>query len=587
MTSKRLTLPIDAQCHVDEVVRVCSCCHDPEFAHTPRLVTLGDQFREPELIASIRVDGANRGLAGREMVRVTREQPIKVALRRLAHHALRAHLSNHSSQVFAEREGHLEIPIGVTKEHQIRDADFFRGRRLFGLADTGDLRSTDGWVETAGVAVGYEAVGDLDAPVGPGCDRGGRSEVDIVWMRRHNERPLHLIIWHRHTRQTRGVPFNFSDLDVSQLQRRTGVKWSKYGPDVLPAWVADMDFPLAPVIVEALTSAVVDGDVGYPGDGSDIGIRFAERAERRWGWSVDPSRVRLMPDVVKSIELILKLFTRPGDGILVNTPIYPPFLKRTRVAERVVVENPLATDGGLDLDHLATVLAEQRPRVILLCNPHNPTGRVLRRSELIALAELAVAHDVLVVSDEIHAELIYPDSPAHTPIASLGSEIASRTLTLTSTSKPFNLAGLRCALIVAGSDELDAPIAHHQDVEKDPFGSLGLTATRAAWTPEGDAWLAGLIQVLDQNRRRIGAWAREAGVGYRSPEATYLAWLDLRGYPGLGDNPSNWLLDNAKVGLSQGPDFGELGHGFSRLNFATSPAILDQILSRISEALPS
>ena len=376
------------------------------------------------------------------------------------------------------------------------------------------------------------------------------------------------------------------DIDLGQLHQRFGGKWAKYGPDVLPAWVADMDFPLAPVIRDRLVSAITTGDVGYPPadlSGLSDAVRNA-RAAQRWGWTVDPERIRYMPDVVKSIEVLFDVFTSPGDGVVVNTPIYPPFLTRTKLADRVVVENPLAADGGLDVDHFADTVTRLRPKVWLLCNPHNPTGRVLRADELQACASIAVDHDMLIISDEIHAELIYPDSPRHTPIATLGDDIAARTISLTSTSKPFNLAGLRSALIVFHNDALDTSFAEHQARAKDPVGSLGLLASMAAWTPEGDAWLTELVEVLDANRRTIADWAATHGVGHRSPEATYLAWLDFRPV-GLGDDPSKWLLEHAKVALSIGGDFGELGLGHSRLNFATSPSILSQILDRLGSAL--
>jgi cysteine-S-conjugate beta-lyase len=221
----------------------------------------------------------------------------------------------------------------------------------------------------------------------------------------------------------------------------------------------------------------------------------------------------------------------------------------------------------------------------LLCSPHNPTGHVPRRAELAGLAALAAEHDVVVVSDEIHADLVYPGAE-HLPLAMLDGD-GSHTVTLTSASKAFNVAGLRCALAISGSAALADRLhgsASTGETLRDPLGALGIVASLAAWSPAGDAWLAACVHVLERNRDALASWAAGLGIGHRPPEATYLAWLDFAPL-GLGPNPSKWLLDNAHVALSPGLDYGEPGSGFARLNFATSPAILDKILGRISAAI--
>ncbi len=376
--------------------------------------------------------------------------------------------------------------------------------------------------------------------------------------------------------------FTDFDLDLDVVRRRRGVKWTKYGPDVIPAWVADMDFTLAPCIAAALHEAIDLGDIGYPPDTGSVVAAFCHRACAQWSWTVDPSLVFVMPDVVKSIEFIINAHTEPGDAIVVNTPIYPPFLKTPKGLNRRTVDNPLAADGSLDLDHLQHVVDSEHPKVLLLCNPHNPTGRVLRRDELHQACR--IAKDCIIISDEIHGELVYLDSPAHTPTATLDADIAERTFTLTSASKPFNLAGLRVALIVSGTPDLHASIERQAAANKAPIGTLGLYATQAAWTPEGDAWLAACLEILNSNRHALADWSLEHGVGFRLPEATYLGWLDMRSL-GLDDEPHDWFLRHAGVGLSVGTDFGLLGAGHTRLNFATSPGILASVLDRMANSL--
>jgi cysteine-S-conjugate beta-lyase len=344
-----------------------------------------------------------------------------------------------------------------------------------------------------------------------------------------------------------------------------------------------MDYPLAPCIEDSLLDAVRRGDVGYPPMTTDIPNVFAARAKQRWNWTIEPERVHLMPDVVEAIELLIELFSSPGEGVLITTPVYPPFLNVTGGLQRRIVESTLAPDGTLDEENLRAAFRKERPRIVLLCSPHNPCGHVFRRHELELITSLALEHHALIISDEIHAELVFPGF-THLPTASLSKEVADATITVTSASKPFNIAGLRCAQVISGSAELHMRVTEHLSVAKDAVGSLGIVATLAAWTPEGDEWLAACVTQIEANMRRVAAWAAVHNIGFHMPEATYLAWLDFRSVD-LGPQPQPWLLHHAHVALNPGSDFGRPGHGHARLNVATSPAILDQILGRISDAL--
>ena len=377
----------------------------------------------------------------------------------------------------------------------------------------------------------------------------------------------------------------FRHLDLDALRRRRGVKWSAHPPDVLPAWVADMDFPVAPAIRDALMAALDRDDLGYPPDygASGVAEAFATWATR-WGWTFDPALTHLMPDVVKAIEDAIEAFTRPGDAIVVNTAVYPPFLKSVARSGRVLAASALTAEHGIDLDDMARLFATQRPTMVLLCNPHNPHGRVLRREELAGIAQLAIAHDAVIVSDEIHADLSY-DGYVHVPIATLGPEVAERTITLTSASKAFNVAGLRCALAITGTAEHHRLLAQASEVARDAVGTLGIEAALAAWSPAGEAWLDACRRILAANRDTIARWATDQpGIVHRPPEATYLAWLDCRALA-LEVDPAAWFLQHARVALSSGSNFGPPGQGFARLNFATSPAILEQILTRLTDAI--
>jgi cystathionine beta-lyase len=390
----------------------------------------------------------------------------------------------------------------------------------------------------------------------------------------------------------RAAPFapapDLDRLDLAALRRRRGEKWQLYGPDVLPAWVAEMDYPLAAPVREAVEAALAADDLGYPlpPRRGELPAAFAERMGTRFGWWPDPDRVEVLADVVQGLYVAIDRFSAPRDGVVVQTPVYPPFLTAVRELGRRQLESPLVAGPAryeIDVDHLRGTV-DAGARLLLLCNPQNPTGRVFERGELEAIAELAIARDLVVVADEIHADLVY-DGHRHVPFASLAPEVEARTLTLSSASKAFNIPGLRCAVAHFGSAALQRRFLSLPRALRGGLGALGQRATLAAWRA-GQPWLDAVLAHLGRNRARVAAFVAEhlPGVQHFAPEATFLAWLDCRAL-GLEPSPQAFLLEHARVALSDGAAFGAPGRGFARLNFATSGPLLEEILARVAAAL--
>ncbi|CAN5840934.1 MAG: MalY/PatB family protein [Ilumatobacteraceae bacterium] len=370
-------------------------------------------------------------------------------------------------------------------------------------------------------------------------------------------------------------------LTVDDVRRRAGTKWASVDGR-LAAWVADMDFPVASPIVERLV-ALANGDLGYP-DWPSIGRSrlpdaFAERMSTRFGWRPDTPRLHELADVMQGVAAVIHHLTRPGDGIVLHLPAYHPFLSLLERTGRRRVDVPaeLVNDGWrFDHDALDARLSDEPARVLLLCHPHNPTGHVFDRRELEHLAEIADRHDLVVVSDEIHAELVYPPHE-HIPFAALGAEVEARTVTVTSSSKAFNLAGMRWAILHAGCVALDDALRALPSHYLGAPNVMAVAATEAAWS-DGDAWQAAVAARLDTNRHLLAELlgVHLPGVRYCVPDATYLAWLDCRAL-GLGDDPATTFRERG-VELSPGPRFGPQGAGFARLNFATAPSVLEQVV---------
>jgi cysteine-S-conjugate beta-lyase len=373
------------------------------------------------------------------------------------------------------------------------------------------------------------------------------------------------------------------ELTAGELRARRGLKWRKYPPDVLPAFVADMDFKVAPAVQSAIQSLADHEDYvyGMTGDLEAFYAAFARRMSRRHGWSPDPALTIATSDVVQGIVATLVAYSDPGDGVVVQTPAYPPFLRVVDGTDRRLVENPLILSGRfvLDLDGLRE--AASRARILLLCSPHNPTGRVFDSDELRQIAAVAEEQDLTIVSDEIHADIVY-DGARHIPMETIAPQ---RTVTLTSATKSFNIPGARAALVHFGSPALKERFnrAFPEHLLGRP-SRFGVDATIAAWS-DSEPWFDRVMQHLARNRALVAQWASSRkGVGHVSPEATFLAWLDCREL-GLPGSPFDFFLESAKVALGDGRDFGGPGVGHVRLNFGTSKEILSEILARMSHAL--
>ncbi len=372
-------------------------------------------------------------------------------------------------------------------------------------------------------------------------------------------------------------------ISLDELRERRSAKWRMYEPDVLPAFVAEMDFPLAAPVSAALREAVDRGDTGYSfPDASGFAEAFAAFAERRFGWAVDPECVKAPPDVVAGLIELLRVMTEPGDRVVINPPVYHPFFEVPGVAGREVAEVPLRGDGSLDTDGIAGAFADGA-KALILCHPHNPTGRVLSREELETVASAAAEHGAWVLSDEIHAPMTLPGAE-HIPFTSVSGEAAEHGIVLTSASKSFNLAGLSCAVAVAASPRA------REVFERLPFlathpGQFGLIASVAAFT-DGDEWLDDVRAVLDHNRSLLTGLLAEhlPGARYEPPGAGYLAWIDCREL-GLGDDPSEAFLERGRVALNPGPQFGAEGNGFVRLNLGTSPGLVEEAVRRMARAV--
>lgn len=373
-------------------------------------------------------------------------------------------------------------------------------------------------------------------------------------------------------------------LPLAELRERSSEKWREYPADVLPLFVAETDFPLAPAISTALSRAVEIGDTGYIASRTPLAESFASFASRRYGWEPDPARMRSTADVSMGIVEILRRVTQPGERIVVTPPVYPPFYDLVAEAGAEVERVPLRNTGTgweLDLDGIRTAF-DDGATAILLCNPHNPTGTVHDRDSLAALAELADEFGVAVVSDEIHAPLAQPGT-GFTPFLAVNDAAQRVGYAVVSASKAFNLAGLKCALMVTADDETSAVVRGLPVEVEWRTGQFGLLAAVAAFSEESDAWLDGLLRTLDENRVLLEDLlaARLPGARYRLPDAGYLAWIDLSAL-GWGDNPARRILKDAKVALHFGPAFGAEGAGHVRLNFGTSPEILTEAIERIA-----
>lgn len=381
------------------------------------------------------------------------------------------------------------------------------------------------------------------------------------------------------------------EIPLETLRSRRCTKWNKYGRAVLPAWVADMDFRVPEPVQRAIQRLVDESDFGYPTREADdsLAAAFVDRMRERFGWEIDRDLVQVTTECVQCMYATALVFSAPGEGILLQTPIYPPFLTAIEKTGRRRVEHRLVDDGTryvLDIENLRNVV-DDTTRILFLCNPQNPTGRVYTREELTALGNLAVERDMVILSDEIHADLVYPGN-THIPIASLSPEIGARTITITSATKAFNIAGLRAAVMHYGSAALRDKV--HAQIPEYLMGQVGITgtdATIAAWR-ECQPWLDDVMRLLERNRDFVHRFITEQipAIHHYKPEATYLYWLDCRDLDLPAETPQQFFLDRARVGLNDGGTFGAVGKTCVRLNFATCEDVLQQVLERMAEAVP-
>lgn len=373
---------------------------------------------------------------------------------------------------------------------------------------------------------------------------------------------------------------------LDQLRTRTSAKWRSFPADVLPLPVAEMDFEIAQPIKQQLINLVNNSDTGYGGIIPELGQAFADYSKTHWAWEVDPEQFRLATDVgVAGIE-VLRVLTKPTDSVVINTPVYHNFRNWVNEAQRDIVDVPLVYQGNgiwdLDLEGLEQAFAAGA-KAYLLCNPHNPVGTVFCQEHLENVASLAKKYGVVVISDEIHAPLNYTSTP-FLPYLKVNDDAKETGVCITSASKSWNLAGLKCAQIVTHNEGLK------QQLDALPMSVpwraslLGAWASVAAYR-EGQPWLDAVMSQLRDNRQFLADEIPNAlpKAVYHQPESTYLAWIDLAEY-GL-ENPAEVLLEKGRVAVNAGADFGPAGASFIRLNFATSQENLAMALKRMSEAL--
>ncbi len=386
---------------------------------------------------------------------------------------------------------------------------------------------------------------------------------------------------------TTGREYSFEDFSPSSLRRRGSIKWSRYGADVTACWVAEMDFAAAPPVREAVLDAVRREEFGYPKGDDSNGLPEAAAAfqAQRHGWVVDPARVHTVPDVLKGVELGVRRYSPEGSPIVLTTPAYMPFFDIPAVTRRPVIEVRTLADGGasrFDFDAIDAAFSSGAGTVIL-CQPHNPLGRSFTREEMLQLAAVVDRHGARVVSDEVHAPLTY-SGRRHIPYASLSELTASHTITVTSASKAWNLPGLKCAQVITSNDVDERRWQAIPTLETHGASTVGIAANVAAYL-WGAPWLEAALAYLDGNRLYLADLLTEhlPDVGYRPPEATYLAWLDCRTLE-LDTEPADFFLERARVATNPGPAFGADGAGFVRFNFGTSRRIIAQAVEAMAEA---
>ena len=377
------------------------------------------------------------------------------------------------------------------------------------------------------------------------------------------------------------------DVSIDRLREVGSVKWSQH-PEAIGAFVAEMDFGTAPPVAGAMHRAIDAGLLGYLPDALDrrLSEAWCGWAADRYGWVVAPERVRPLADVMAGMVAALEHFSAPGSPVILPTPAYMPFLVVPGVLGREVIEVPMAPDGGravYDLDALQAAY-DAGGNLLVLCNPHNPVGRVLEPDELAAVADVVERNGGRVFSDEIHAPLVY-GAKRHVPYATVSQAAGRHSVTAVSASKAWNLPGLKCAQLVLSNDADAERWAEVGMLSEHGASNFGVAANIAAYE-SGGPWLGDVLAHLDGSRHLLAEMLAEhlPEVGYTPPEGTYLAWLDCRAL-GLGDHPADFFREHAGVALTDGPACGDAGAGFVRHNLATPRAVLEQSVRQMAEAL--
>lgn len=367
-------------------------------------------------------------------------------------------------------------------------------------------------------------------------------------------------------------------------------KWNKYEADVLPLWVADMDFISPAPVIQALHERVEQGIFGYPSLHSttnDLPDVLVERMRRLYGWQITPEDLLFIPGVVTGLNLACHALAEPDAGVLIQTPVYMPFLRLASNAgmQAQAMELNCGADGAysIDWDTFKKAITAQT-RLFVLCNPHNPVGRVYHKSELTRMAEVCLRNGMVICSDEIHCDLLF-SGQKHIPIASLDPEIAQNTITLMAPSKTFNIAGLQCSFAIVQNPELREKLKQAGKGLAGWVNSMGQVAALAAYR-DGQEWLEQVLLYLEANRNYLAKFVAQnlPGVKMKRPEGTYLAWLDCRG-TGIPCTPGQFFLKQAHVALNDGHTFGKGGEGFVRLNFGCPRLTLRMALERMQAAL--
>jgi cystathionine beta-lyase len=376
-------------------------------------------------------------------------------------------------------------------------------------------------------------------------------------------------------------------IQTPERRNTDSVKWGLYGDDVLPLWVADMDFTSPPAVIEALQQRVAHGVFGYALESRELKELIVERMFSLYRWQIKADDIILLPGVVAAFNLVCQAVTQPGESILIQPPVYPPFFKAPQYDGAHAVYNNIVQDASgkykIDLPAFESAL-EKDTRCFILCNPHNPIGRVYTIEELQGMAEICLRHGMVICADEIHSDLVYSDNH-HIPVASLDKEIEASTVTLIAPSKTYNIAGLDCSALICTNKELRVRIQHARRGLLGGVNLLGMTAAVAAYR-DGEDWLREVLQVLEGNRDYLMEYlaANIPVLKMQKPEATYLAWLDCRQLD-LPVPPGQFFLEHARVALNNGEEFGEPGRGFVRLNFGCSRETLCAALERMRKAL--